>query len=443
VGVLALLATSTPVHARQNATILSTSINMAGGGSNRVRNPLLPSPSGNSFATGFYAFYPSLSLKSTKPNSSLTAHYAFGYNRTVGRSALPSESHTASLDYSSTLSPRWTTRISDTFRMTDGLGTFSAFSDVPQQSSTVFSFQSIGGRRLPRTNDVNADFDYALDVNSALSFNAQHSFRTYGGDLPTNFLISDQQHLSGGVAYKQMLGINESWSLGWQATYFDYGDFESALSQSVQADYSVGIGRYYTAHIGAGLSRTNRRGISALSVAGTANGTSNGKLSYDAAFGISRITTAQTVSLDFTQNSTDRVGLGSTAITRRGTLTWNRPMGRVTAGGTISAHKSEGILSNPVGIRAIEADARLGYQLTARLTVAGGADYRNTTTGSFGFKQKRVFYNGSLSYALTTKLFLSGGGTFDESRQSGLFDGSQKRLYVSVRYVEPNLHVFR
>jgi hypothetical protein len=48
-----------------------------------------------------------------------------------------------------------------------------------------------------------------------------------------------------------------------------------------------------------------------------------------------------------------------------------------------------------------------------------------------------------LSYALTRTLFLSGGATFDDTRQSGLFDASQKRVYLSLRYVEPNLYVFR
>ena len=282
-GVLALLAFASPAYSRQGGSIIGTSVNLTGGGSNRVQNPSSAVPAGNSTATGFYAAYPSISINSVRPSSSLIANYAFGYNRTVGNSALPSASHTASLGFSSQFSPRWTARLSDSFRMTDGLGTFNALSGVPQQSSSsAFSFQSVGGRRLPRTNDLTTNFDLAVDSNSSLSFSAKHSFRTYGGGSATNALVSDQQQLVGGVAFQQKLGATEAWSLSWSSTYFDYGNSQRSISQSGQADYSVGVGRDFGVQIGAGLTRVNNQG------------SSGGKLSYDALFGIVRTTTAQT-----------------------------------------------------------------------------------------------------------------------------------------------------
>jgi hypothetical protein len=427
--VLLLLELSLPAFA-QGPTTLGTSVNLTGGASNRVQNPSISAPQGSSLSTQFYALYPSLTLNSTRPTSSLSANYAFGYNETVGSSALPRMSHQASLNFNSQLSSRWAAKMSDSFRMTDGLGSFNALSGAPQQaSSTGFLFQSVGTRRQPRTNDAAASLDWALDQNSGLSFGVKHSFRAYGGGT-TSSLISDQQQLAGSVAYQQKLGLTESWGLSWNATYFDYGPQES-ITQSGQADYSVGLGRYYLAQIGAGVSRTNLRG------------TPGGKFTYDAIMGITRTSPSQTFSLAFTQNSTDRIGLGSTAITRRGTLDWRRPLGKATASASISAYKSEGTLSNTLNVRGVTGDVSLGFQLSTRLSVTASGNFRNTRTGSFGFSQRRAFFSSGISYALTSTVFVSGGGTFDKSKQTSQFDFEQRRAYISLRYANPTFHIFR
>ena len=115
----------------------------------------------------------------------------------------------------------------------------------------------------------------------------------------------------------------------------------------------------------------------------------------------------------------------------------------MTASSAISAYKSQGTLNNKLNVKGVTADANLGIQLTTRLSASGGANFRTTGTGAFGFTQKRAFYSTSLSYALTNTVFVSGGTTFDNSTQSGLFDSTQKRVYISLRYTQPNVFRFQ
>ncbi len=434
-GVLVLLAFALPAYAVQARAVLGTTVNFTGGGRNRIQNPSSTTTTpatanNNTLANAFYGVYPSLSLTTMGRSSSLSANYGFGYNRTAGSRALPTGSHTASLNYAAMLGPRWTAKVTDTFRETDGLGTFGVLSGVPQQAtSSTFSFQSVGGRRLPRTNNANAGLSWAMDANSTVSFTASHSIRTYGGGTPTSSLVSDQQQLSGRMAFQQLTGPTESWTLSYGATYFDYGRSQISLTQTAQADYSKGIGRHFALQIGSGISAVNT------------HGTSGGKLNYDAIFGLStNAVLSNSFSLVFSQSSTDRVGLGSSSLTRRGSLNWNRPMGKLTTSAAISAYDSRGNLSNTARVRGGIGVANISIALTGSLSFSGSAHYQTTkNASSSGFSQRRVFYSSSLALALSSTLSLSGGATYDDSSQSGILNFSQRRVFLSLRYSEPNL----
>ena len=361
-------------------------------------------------------------------NSVFGARYAFGFNRTISSSVQqPPGSHNASLNFSTTLSRRWSATISDYFSDTDALGNVNAFSgQVPQASNPSFAFSSATTQTSIRTNGANAGLSFDLDPSSSISFAAGHYIQKYSSGTSFFGLSLDQQQFFGSLTFQQQLGTTESWNLSYKNTYSEYGNSQHSISQSAQAGYSTQIGPGTTLQFGAGISQVNSLG--------------RGRLSYDASARLGKTVQSNMFSLGFTQSSTERVGLGSTTTTRRADLNWNRAFGKVVASAGAFAYDSKGILSNALNTKGATGTGNVTVPINTRLSISGGVSYEKTKgAGTFSFTQQRTFASGNIAFALTRTLSISGGATDQDIQQTATPTFSRRSLFLSLRYSEPSL----
>lgn len=434
-GVLLLACFALPANGRQGTnalgTVLGTSLQLTGGASNRpqILNSQL---TGNSRSTSFYGVYPSLSLTSRRQNSNFGADYSFGLNHIIGNLSQPPSTHTASLDFDTKLSARWGVGLSDSFSITDALGTVNALNGLapPSAGSSLYAFSPVTPRASILTNGANANLTWALDPSSNVSFTASNSIRRYSSGVATTVFFPNQTQSSGGLTFSQDIGVGESWGISYKATYSEYGNARTSIAQSGGADYSRQIGPNTTVRVGAGLTQVNSAGA--------------GKLNYDANASIAKTIQSNVFSLSYVQTSTEQLGLSSTSTTRRGMVNWNRAFGMLTAAASVSAYKSDGTLGNSLDLKGLEAASNIGIPITTKLALSANGRYENTRdSGTPSFRQTRLSATGNIGYAVTTTVSISGGVSFQDSRQSGLFNFSQQRAFIALRYSEPNLTRFR
>ena len=97
-------------------------------------------------------------------------------------------------------------------------------------------------------------------------------------------------------------------------------------------------------------------------------------------------------------------GLGSVSRTRRATVGFGRALGRrVSAFADATAFDSTGILDNTFNTRGLFASANMSFALTSKMSVQGGVSYqRYNQPSEFETSQKRVF--ASLRYSLPNLL---------------------------------------
>jgi hypothetical protein len=427
-SVLALYAVAFPVYA-QSTHVLGTTVNLTSGGSNRRGFPT--SPAGSSEFRSFVGFYPSLSLTSSRTNSALSANYAYGINRKIGSSfPQPPGSHNASLNFSTTLSPRWNATVSDTFSVTDALGTVDALSGAaPQATNPLVPFSSVAVQTSIYTNGLNAGLSWALDQSSSIAFTARHSIQKYGSGAAVGGLFANQQQVSGGFSFQQQLGTMESWSLSFRSTHSEYGNSQDSIAQSASAGYSMQIGPDTTLQIGAGLSQVNSGG--------------RGELGYDASTSVQKTIQSNNFFLSFNQSNTEIVGLGSTSLTRRGDFGWNRAFGKTTASAAVSIYDSGATLNNTVDTRGATATVNGAVPITDRLSLSGGVRFERTTgSGTPSFTQRRIVVSGRLAYAISPTLSFSGGVAAQNIRETAVPNFTQKSVVFSLQYTEPNLKRF-
>jgi hypothetical protein len=377
-GALLILFCALPASA-QGGYVLGTALNLTGGGSSQPPNSS-SAPTTNSLSTTFYGIHPSISISSARPNSSVGANYAFGFDRTGGIGGRRTGSHTASVNLGTTPGPRWTVGLSDSFSMSSDLNTFNALSGVvtPQPGAPLFS--PVGTGQSRKSNRANFSLGWTFDPTSTLSFVATHTLTKYGSSATLTTPLATQQHYSGSVNFKQQLGLNDSWNISYTAGYFDPGNSPNSISQSAQAGYSMMVFRDWTLQFGAGLSQVNSQG------------TAGGNLSYDAAASIGRSIQSNTFSLSYSQDSTEPIGVGSTFTTQRASLSWNRSVGKITPSASVSAYESKGTLGNTLDVKGISANANIGFPLSQTLSISAGATYQATKgVGAFDFIQKRAF----------------------------------------------------
>lgn len=399
VSVLILLAFVFPAQGAQSETILGTSVNVATGGTSRGisqnQNSSLQLP-GNTLSETFYGIYPGISLTTMWRSSSFKANYLYGLTRRA-RTAISQTgqgSHTADFQLSSTLSSRWDVALSDSFTVTDDLSTFNALNGVSSVQGVNSLFSPVATLQSLHTNRINADFTWALDQDSGVTFSAAHSIRRYATVSLLTGPLSNQQEFSGGMTFHQNLGAGKAWGLSYYGSYYDHKNSIDAISHSAQASYSMQIARDTTMYVSAGVSQVNNQGAA------------GGYLGYDAIAQVEKTLQAGKFALSYTQDSRESIELGSSSSSRHATLDWNRTFGKFSTSAALGGFDSKGTLNNFQRLRGVKAMGDVAYPVSRTLSVAGGITYQS-------------------------------------NRRSAVFDFNQSRVFISLRYSEPNLKRFR
>jgi hypothetical protein len=136
----------------------------------------------------------------------------------------------------------------------------------------------------------------------------------------------------------------------------------------------------------------------------TNSGMSKRFTSYEATASLQQDINENSFHFVFSQDSGNVTGLGSVSKTRRATVGFGRALGRrVNVFADVTGFESKGILDNTYGTRGLWASANMGFALTSKLSVQGGLSYqRYDQPSDFKTSQKRVF--ASLHYSLPNLL---------------------------------------
>ena len=389
------LAFAIPLHAQQRTYVFSGSTNFVTGSTDNLTTSIVGQPLGRTPLKFFYSAYPSITMTSTGARSALNASYTFGIDRTHTSLKATSQSHAVSVGFSRPLSPRWNINLSESFEQTADATTFNALSGVtPAPQNAPFLFYPVAVRLSARTNAVNIGGGYTLSERSSFSMSASHNLRNYGSDSSFRGSLSDQHSFSGNVTYARKTGPNETWSVGYSGTRSSFSDFENASSHAARMGYSNQIAPDLTFQLTAGASR-----VKSLASAGSYTG-------YNSSAGLQKTLFANSsLSLNYSQNSGASSGLGSISDTRTAGVSLRHDFSASSVAVNLALFDADGTLNNPHGTRGISATASIAAPVTRKLSVVGGGAYQRYTGSSvFGF--------------------------------------TQKRLFVSLRYIEPNLWRF-
>jgi len=368
--------------AQERTNSLGVSVDVVGGRSNSLLGSTLGS-SGSSKQFFFYGTYPSIALVSTGRRSAANVSYAFGLNRTTSGDNLHSHSHNASLKWSLILSPRWKVSASDSFQVTDDSATFNGLRGIaPPVDDFRFVFSPVAAQLTTRTNSAGVDVERTLDSKASLRISGSHSLLLYGSgqEATTIGSLSDQQRVTGGMTYNRRVGAHDTWGLSYRITYFDFATFENSASQVGAVTYSTQLGRDLTLQMSVGASQ-----LKYLNTQQTFVG-------FDASTSLQKNIRDNSLTLYYSQNSNDSSGLGSISNTRQAGFSLGRNAKRATAFVSISAFETRGQLGNDLSARGLQAAASMGIPLTRTVSMQGGAQYQvYDHTSPFAFDQKRIF----------------------------------------------------
>jgi hypothetical protein len=351
-------------------------IDLVGGGSNRPAGAISLGSGSQRFFL-FYGVYPSITMTSRGARSVVDASYAFGLNRTETDQSINSQSHTASLRLSTRVSPSWNVSLSESFTATSDAATFNALRGVPRSPEDPLVFNPVAIHALARTNNTSILADYTLSDKSAISISGAHTVRNYSGLGTTGGGLSDQQHTSGGIAYARTVG-HAKWSLGYTGSYFDFANFSSTQSHVSRVGYSDRIVPGLTFQVNVGVSYLKSRGAETNYVG------------YNTSASLQKTITGASFSMYYTQDSGRPTGLGSISDARRVGLTINRAGRNATLFVDVSVFDTRGSLGNIFNTRGASAAANFGIPLTRTVSLQAGAQYQRQNS-TLGFTQKRLF----------------------------------------------------
>jgi hypothetical protein len=379
------------VSAQAQRRTLGTSINLTGG----VGNSL------NGFGTGVgtgvgitqaptqrflpsYGAFPTITFSATGEHSLVDLLYSYGFNRFEKDNL---QSHAGTFFLSKTLDPRWQTTLSDSFVSSTNASEFNALRNVPSLPATVFVFSPVTSQTTSRSNSASIAATDQYTDRSSLSFSLRHNFLNYGSaDASLGSALLNQQGFAGDIAYHYKTGQYETWTLGYNASYFTFSQSGNAFSQTAQAGYANNIFRDFRLSITVGIAESSQG--AAGSYTGLDSSVSLGKT----------INKNNTFQLSFTQTSGGSSGLGTLSSARQAGLSLNHAGRHMTEFVDVYAFDSRGILGNAFGQRGAAGTASLGLNLSKQWSAQVGGFYQAYDhTSSFAFTQKNVFV--SLRYS--------------------------------------------
>ena len=388
-GIACVLAGSfSPAHA-QRTTSVDGSIDVGGGLNNY---PVTTAAGESTQNEEFYNVSPAANLTSRTARSTLNLSYAFGWNRFGSEPSRNSTSHAVGLTWSREFSPRWNVRATEYYSRTSDLQTFYALRGVAIEDDALFYlFYPVTTNTSIGTNSLSVAFDNTFSPRSTLSFGASHSIGLYGDSEGLLVGLSDLQTFSANASYSRRLNDRTSWNVGYTGSYFTFDKFNSAVSTAVTIGLSSTVAKNTTVNVSVGPSR-----VSNMNASGT-------NTTLTASLSLSKRVRENSFHVTIGNNNASATGVGSVSATRSATAGISRPLGRrVNLFGEFSAFDGVGIVGNPFNTRGVSATANMGYTLVKNLTLQGGVQFQK--------------YLRPAPYAFT-----------------------QRRLFVSLRYTQPNL----
>jgi hypothetical protein len=366
-------------HAQKRYS-LGTSINLTGGVTNTLNGFAITQVPTQKYLPSYGAF-PMITLTTKGEHSELDTSYSYGFNR-VGKHDLNEQSHAGSFSLSKTLNPRWTTGLSDHFVSSVDASAFNALRNVfSDPTTTIFVFSPVTSRITTRSNTASFSASDQYTDRSSLSFSLAHTLLDYGsGNGSSGLALQNQQQIAGNLAYNHKTGQHETWTLGYSASFFTFSQSQNGFSQSALAGYSTNVLRDFTLSITAGISEITE---------GNAGSSTGLNSSASLARAINKNSSFQ---LHFTQSSGGAAGLGTFSNTRQAGLSLNHSGRHLNEFLDVSAFNMHGILGNTFSQRGVSGTASLGLALSKQWSAQAGAFYQAYDhTSTFAFTEKRVF----------------------------------------------------
>ena len=384
-----LLGLSAPLYSQRTYNVNGT-IDVVGGFDSYP--PSTGVPTGGDVPTDpFYGVLPGISLQSRTARTVLNATYGFGLNHYASELPRDSKSHSASLSLSRDLGPRWTFTVTDWFSRTDDLFTYYALLGVELvDEDLVLYFSPVAANQTLTTNRVGASFSHQLSPRSSITFGGEHGLGYYGNDADLVGL-SDQNQFSGNFGYSRRITDRTSLTVSYNAGYFAFDKFNSAVSNAVTAGLSSIIAKDTTVSLSVGPSHVRNIEVNV------------DNLSYQASASLTKAIKGNSFHFTLSQGNATTSGVGTISSTRSASAGISRTFGRrVSVFADASAFQGTGIIGNP-------------------------------------FNTKGTTITGNVGLAIARNLSLQTGVQFQRYMQPSPYAFTQKRLFASLRYTQPNL----
>jgi hypothetical protein len=169
--------------------------------------------------------------------------------------------------------------------------------------------------------------------------------------------------------------------VGYTTDYFNFTKSVNAYTDAGHVGYSTQFQGGLSLDLTVGLSHVKSQGAAA------------GYLGYNTSATLQKTVNANSLSLYYTQTSGDSSGLGTISDTSRGGLTWRHAARTAVLSLDSSVFDTRGTLGNSYNARGVAGALTVGVPISKTLSVQGGVQYQETAgTSGFGFSQKRVFF---------------------------------------------------
>ncbi len=386
IGVI-LIGLTLPAFAERIYTF-GTAVNAVASLDNNPRD-LSSFPSQNSNFSTLYGLYPSISLNSTGLRSSVQLSYALGLSQSITERGRPSESHSFSGGFNTSLTRNLGLSFSNSFTRSSDFTTFKVLRGIIlTPEGLLFDFDTIALLRNSYANSASLGLDYALSSDSSLSFGVGHSIRYFDEGPDITNRLSNQQGLSGNVAYSQRLNERTSWNASYSASRSLFDQFQSAITHNLSTGLSRQISPTVSLSLNGGSSYVQSLDTQA------------GSLGYNASFQISKAFEKNFISLSYSHQTGNSTGVGSVSNTDTLAFNFSRSLGRkVNIQANLSVYETSAVLDNPVETRGGIAAVSLGFLLSDNWSLNLGGTYRRQDeTNIPDLEQKRIFV--SLSFTL-------------------------------------------
>jgi hypothetical protein len=362
----------------QRRYTLGTSINLTAGGTNSFNGSTVPGATQPLFLT--YGGFPSVNLTTQGAHSTFDANYSYGYNRTGANNS--TQSHAGSLSLGNALSTAWKVSLSDSFMSSNNATAFNALRNVIPDPTPIFVFSPVSSQIVSRSNSANVGASYQYTDHSSLSFSMTHNIVDYGsGDGSFGGALLNQQRIGGDISYNYKTGRQETWSLGYNTAYFNFSQSQNDYSQSGFLGYSNNIFRDFTLTI--------TTGVSEIQTLGTTTARNTG---LNSSVSLAKSIKSNSFRVHYTQASGESSGIGTLSDTRQAGLSLNHAGRHTTEFVDVAVFDTHGILGNTLTSRGASATTSLGLVLSKDWSLQVGGLYQAYDhTSTFGFTQKQVF----------------------------------------------------